>query len=317
MKDMERFNEVKLISGNAHPELSKEIASKMGIKLMEADVGRFADGETKVQIHEDVRGKDIFILQPTCPPVNENFMELLIMCDALKRASAGRITAVMPYYGYARQDRKHEGRVPITAKLAANLLTTAGVNRVLCMDLHAAQIQGFFDVPLDHITSLPALLGYIKTLNLENICVLSPDAGRMKLSEKIANKLNGSLALIDKCRKSDTEVTCNAIMGDIKGKTVLIADDMISTAGTISQAVHVALEHGAKDVFLMCTHPVFCGRAFERLSGLPVKQLIVCNTLPVKEPKNIKIVTVSVADLISKAITNIHESKSLSKMFEF
>jgi ribose-phosphate pyrophosphokinase len=286
------------------------------LPLGEADVSRFPDGETRVRILEDVRGRDVFVIQPTSPPVNDHIVELLVMLDALKRASVGRLTAVMPYFGYARQDRKHEGRVPITAKLVANLIVHAGADRVLCMDLHATQIQGFFDIPVDHLYAMPVLLEHVKELGIPDLTILSPDPGRIKLADAFARKLRGGLAIVEKRRTSDTDVEKSHVVGDIEGRNVLIVDDMISTAGSVTLAVDTAVEFGAQSVMVMVTHPVFCGRAFERLNGLPVRELAVCDTIPVKKrPENINLQILGVATLLAEAIRRTHSNESISVMF--
>ncbi|GMV78987.1 MAG: ribose-phosphate pyrophosphokinase [Planctomycetota bacterium] len=317
MPDGKLRNEIRIFCGNAHPKQAEQVCAYLDVPLGAAEVGRFPDGEIKIRILEDIRGRDVFILQPTSPPVNDHLMELLAIVDACKRASAQRITAVIPYYGYARQDRKHEGRVPITAKLVANLIATAGADRVLCMDLHATQIQGFFDIPLDHLYAWPVLLQHVHDMKLDNLTILSPDPGRMKLANRFAQKLNGELAVIDKRRKGDSDVEKGHVVGDIKGRTVVIVDDMISTAGSITQAVHTALEFGAREIITMCTHPVFCGRAFERLNGLPVKELAVCDTIPLKKrPENINLVVLSVSEVLAEAIRRTHLNESISKLFD-
>ncbi|MBE7464004.1 MAG: ribose-phosphate pyrophosphokinase [Planctomycetes bacterium] len=317
MPDGKLRNEIRIFCGNAHPKQAEQVCAYLDVPLGAAEVGRFPDGEIKIRILEDIRGRDVFILQPTSPPVNDHLMELLAIIDACKRASAQRITAVIPYYGYARQDRKHEGRVPITAKLVANLIATAGADRVLCMDLHATQIQGFFDIPLDHLYAWPVLLQHVHDMKMDNLTILSPDPGRMKLANRFAQKLNGELAVIDKRRKGDSDVEKGHVVGDIKGRTVVIVDDMISTAGSITQAVHTALEFGAREIITMCTHPVFCGRAFERLNGLPVKELAVCDTIPLKKrPENINLVVLSVSEVLAEAIRRTHLNESISKLFD-
>ncbi|MEI6233809.1 MAG: ribose-phosphate diphosphokinase [Planctomycetota bacterium] len=307
---------VRVFTGNANPKLAKDICMHLGIPLGKAEVGHFPDGETRVQIQEDVRGRDVFIVQSTCAPVNDHLVELLVLIDAVKRASANRITAVIPYYGYARQDRKHDGRVPITAKLVANLITTAGADRVMCVDLHAEQIQGFFDLPLDHLYSMPVQMNYMKKLDMSDLTILSPDLGRTKLTEKFANRLNARLAVIEKRRIGDSEVVKGHVVGEIAGRNALIIDDMISTAGSVSVAVSTAREYGAKSVTVMATHPVFCGRAYERLNGMPIRELIVCDTIEVKKkPDNINLNVLSVAPLLADAIMRIHLNKSVSIMF--
>jgi ribose-phosphate pyrophosphokinase len=313
----EMTRNLRIFTGNANPKLAEDICAYLNLSLGKAEVSHFPDGESKVRISEDIRGRDVFIVQSTCPPVNDHLMELLVLIDAARRASANRITAVIPYYGYARQDRKHEGRVPITAKLVANLLTTAGADRVMSVELHAEQIQGFFDVPVDHLSSMPVQINHIRSLGLQNLTVLSPDLGRTKLTEKFARRLRAGLAVIEKRRMGDNEVVKGHVVGDIRGRDVLIVDDMITTAGSISQAVHTALEYGAKGIYVAVTHPVFSGRAYERLNGLPVKELAVCNTIEVKKkPENITLTTLNVAQLIGEAIRRIHYNESVSILFE-
>jgi len=317
MSDGALQNNLKIFCGNAHPKLAQAACQHLGVALAQAEVDRFPDGETKVRIIEDVRGRDVFIVQPTSPPVNDHLFELLVLIDAVKRASAQRVTAVIPYYGYARQDRKHEGRVPITAKLVANLIESAGADRVVTMDLHATQIQGFFDIPVDHLYAWPVLVNHVKEMNLTNLTVLSPDTGRFKLAESFAKRLGGQIAVIDKRRTGDSEVEKGHVVGDVKGRNVLVVDDMISTAGTVSQAVHTAKESGALSINVMCTHPVFCGRAFERLNGLPVQEMAVCDTIPIKKrPENINIVVLSVAKLLADAILRTHKNESISELFK-
>jgi len=307
---------LRIFTGNANPKLAEDICAYLGIPLGEAEVSHFPDGETKVKILEDIRGRDVFIVQPTSPPVNDHLMELLVLIDAAKRASAQRVTAVIPYFGYARQDRKHEGRVPITAKLVANIITTAGADRVMCVDLHAEQIQGFFDLPVDHLTAAPVLLNHMRELNLEHPTLLSPDLGRTKMSEKFAKRLNATLAVIEKRRVGDSEVVKGHVVGEIKGRDALIVDDMIATGGSISQAVNTALEYGARSVCVAATHPVFSGRAFERLSGLPVRELAVCDTIELKKkPENVTLRTLSVAPLLGQAIKRTHKNESVSILF--
>ena len=321
IRDAETVSElsknVRIFTGNANPKLAKDICAHLQIPLGKSEVGHFPDGESRVQIQEDVRGRDVFIVQSTCAPVNDHLMELLVLIDAVKRASANRITAVIPYYGYARQDRKHDGRVPITAKLVANLITTAGADRVMCVDLHAEQIQGFFDLPLDHLLAMPVQMAYLRKLEIPDLTILSPDLGRTKLTEKFARKLDARLAVIEKRRIGDSEVVKGHVVGEIAGRNALIVDDMISTAGSVSVAVQTALEYGAKSVLVMATHPVFCGRAYERLNGLPVTELIVTDTIEVKKkPENIQLNVLSVAGLLADAIMRTHLNKSISALFE-
>ena len=309
-------SELKIFSGNANRPLAQRIADYVGVRLGDATVTQFPDEETFVKINENIRGRDVFIVQPTSPPVNDHLVELLVLMDAVRRSSAKRITAVIPYYGYARQDRKHEGRVPITAKLVANLITTAGANRVICMDLHATQIQGFFDIPVDHLYAWPVLLKHVQEMRVADLTILSPDPGRLKLAHSFSKRLKGELAMIDKRRMSDSDVEKGVVVGNLKGRTVVVVDDMISTGGSIHQAVHTALEFGARSVMVMVTHPVFCGRAFERLNGLPVKELAVCDTILLKKrPDNVNLQVLSVASLLAEAIRRTHLNESISTLF--
>jgi ribose-phosphate pyrophosphokinase len=308
--------ELRVFSGNAHPELAEAICRELGVQLGQAEVSRFPDGETKVRVIDDVRGRDVFVVQPTSPPVNDHLVELLVLIDAFRRSSAQRITAVIPYFGYARQDRKHEGRVPITAKLVSNLICTAGANRVICMDLHAGQIQGFFDIPVDHLYAWPVMLEHIRSLNLQDLTILSPDPGRLKLAHSFAKRLHGELAVIDKRRVGDSEVEKGEVVGEIRGRNVLIVDDMITTGGSMFQAVQTARQFGARDVYAMATHAVFCGRVFERFNALPVSELAVCDTIPVKKlPENVNFVVLSVGKLLAQAIRRTHFGESISVLF--
>ena len=309
---------IRLLTGNSNPELAKKIADYMDIELVKAEVDRFADGETHVKMLENIRESDVFVLQSTCPPVNENLMELLIMIDCLRRASVGRITAVIPYYGYARQDRKDEGRVPISAKLVANLLTHAEANRILTMDLHAAQIQGFFDIPVDNLYGNKLFLDYFKDLKkiTDNLAILAPDVGSSKRAGFFAKHLDVPLAIIDKRRISDTETNVMAIIGSVKDKDVLIPDDMIATGGTIVQAIQTAKSQGAKDVYLSATHPIFAGSAVEKLAGSEVKEVVVTDTVPIPKVKRFDALSVlSTAEIIGKAIKRIHSGESVSSLF--
>lgn len=314
------FEHLTIISGRAHPTLSAEIADYLGLSLGPVTLSDFPDGEMFVQLEHNIRGRDVFLIQPTGPPVNDNLMELLIMIDACKRASAGRITAVIPYFGYARQDRKDAGRVPITAKLVANLITTAGANRILTMDLHAAQIQGFFDVPVDHLYAAPILDEYFRSLKLprEDIVIVSPDEGSIKRALQHVGDLGGGLAIVDKRRASATETRqANLIGGPIAGKTALLFDDMISTAGSIVGAVKVAKAQGAADVYVGATHAVFSGAAVERLRDAPIRQVVVTNSLPIAGQSNLpNMKIVSVAPLLGEAIRRIHRSESVSGLFD-
>lgn len=317
---MNHNNKLKVFSGRANVPLAEKIAQCLGDSLGKITLANFPDGEISVRIEEDVRGRDVYVVQPTCPPVNENLMELLIMLDSFRRASPSRISVVLPYYGYARQDRKDVGRVPISAKLVANLLTVAGANRVLALDLHAAQIQGFFDIPLDHLHAAPVLNDYIRSLQipLADFVVLSPDEGSIKRALMHQKKLGGSLAIVDKRRSSATETKqANLIGGTLEGKTVVMFDDMITTAGSIVGAAQVAKRHGARDVYACASHAVLVGKAIESLKTAPLKQVVVTDSIPLPPEKalpNIKVL--SVAPLLADAIKRIHFNESVSKLFE-
>lgn len=308
----ERF---KVFSGNAHQALAKSICDKLGKPLGDCYIGRFPDGEIDVKINEDVRGGDIFVVQPTCPPVNENLMELLVLIDCMRRASADRITVVIPYFGYARKDRKDEGRVPITAKLVADLITQAGANRVLTIDLHAAQIQGFFNIPVDHLYAKPAMIEHFKSWNWKDLVVVSPDVGGIKIARGYAKSLGAGLAIVDKRRVSSEQIESEHLIGEVQGKNVLIVDDMISTGGSISGAARIVKEHGAERVFLAATHPVFCGPARERLDSAPVERIFVSDTVPIRGAAPAKVEVVSVAELLARAILSIHRAESVSRLF--
>ncbi|MFN0055101.1 MAG: ribose-phosphate diphosphokinase [Planctomycetales bacterium] len=309
-----------IISGRANPKLAAEIAAYLGIDLGRVEIWNFPDGEIGIKLEENIRGRDVFIVQPTCPPGNENLMELLILIDACKRASADRITTVLPYFGYARQDRKDAGRVPITAKLVANLIVEAGADRVLAMDLHAAQIQGFFDVPVDHLYAAPILDEYFVSLQLdpERLVVVSPDEGSIKRSLHHQERLGGALCIVDKRRSSATETKqANLIGGPITGKTALLFDDMITTAGSIVGAVNVVHAHHASRIYVGATHPVFCGNATALLRNAPIHEVVVTNSIPLKESQllpNLRIVTV--APLLGEAIKRIHRNESVSYLFD-
>ena len=308
---------LKIFSGNANRELAEEIARYLGTSLGKAHVGRFSDGEIFVKIEESVRGADTYVVQPTSTSVNENLMELLIMLDAMRRASAGRITAVIPYYGYARQDRKTRARDPITAKLVANILTSAGANRVLTMDLHAGQIQGFFDIPLDHLPAVPILADYFLKKDLQDVVVVSPDLGGVTRARALADRLNTSIAIIDKRRPEPNVAEIMNIIGDIEGRTVVMVDDMIDTAGTLTLGAQAMLDRGAKEVYTCCTHPIFSGPAMERLAKSPIKEIVVTNTIALSDDKKIdKIVQLSVAPLFGESILRIHENLSVSRVFD-
>mgnify|MGYP001591530747 FL=1 len=306
----------KVFSGNANPVLAKKICDILGVPLSETKVARFADGEIDAHILENVRGEDCYVVQPTCPPVNDNLMELLILMDALRRASAGRITAVMPYYGYARADRKPAPRVAITAKLVANLITEAGANRVITIDLHAAQIQGFFDIPLDHLYARPVVLDYIKGRNFENMVVVSPDVGSVERARSFAKRLDMGLVIIDKRRPRPNEAVVYNIIGDVKGKTCFIFDDLVDTAGTLTQVANSMKEQGAARIIAAATHGVLSRDAVERIDKSPIEELILTDTIPVNASKSAKIKVVSVAALLAEAIKRNHMGESISELFK-
>ncbi len=309
---------LRLFSGTSNPELAKEIADYMGIKLIDALITQFADGEIFVKINENVRGKDVFVVQPTNNPGHKNLMELLIMIDALKRASASRITAVIPYFGYARQDRKAEPRVPITAKLVANLLTVAGADRILTMDLHAAQIQGFFDIPVDHLYAFPVFLDYLKETvkDFKDFVVVSPDMGGAERARFLAGHINCGMAIIDKRRTGKNVAEVMHLIGDVKNKKAIIIDDIVDTAGTAVKAAKKLKDEGATEVWFLATHPVLSPPAIERLSGPEINKIIVSNTIPLPPEKQIEKITVlSVAPLFAEAIERIHMNRSVSSLF--
>ncbi len=308
---------LKVFSGNAHPGLAREICDHLGVPVGDAFVGRFPDGEVRLQIQENVRGADVFVVQPTCAPVNENLMELLIMLDALRRASAERITAVMPYYGYARQDRKDRPRVPISSKLVADLLTSAGANRVLALDLHASQIQGYFNIPVDHLFAIPVTVEYFRKLKSKNLVVVSPDPGGVERARAFAKKLRAPLAIIDKRRENERVVEVMNVIGEVGGKTCLIVDDMIDTGGTLVRGAKALLEKGAEKVFACCTHGVFAGEAIKIICDAPLEQVVTTNSVPLSPEgqKCARIKVLSVAKLLADAIRSIHEETSVSKLF--
>jgi len=311
---------IKIFTGNSNPELAKEIADRLGLPLGDSNVKTFSDGEISVNINETVRGVDVFVVQSTNAPVNDNLMELLIMIDAFKRASAGRITAVIPYYGYARQDRKAKARDPITAKLVADILTAAGADRVLTMDLHAPQIQGYFDIPLDHLLGAPILSKYFIQkgfLDRDDIVVVSPDLGSVTRARKFADKLQAPIAIIDKRRPRANVSEVMNIIGDIEGKTCILIDDMIDTAGTITNGAEALIKIGAKEVYACCTHAVLSGPAVERLQNSVIKELVFLNTIKLDETKaNEKFKVLSVAPVFAEAIRRIYEDISVSKLFD-
>jgi ribose-phosphate pyrophosphokinase len=313
------MRELKILSGQANPQLAQEICEALHLQLGAISLGKFPDGENFCKINDDVRGRDVFLIQPTCPPVNDNLMELLIMIDSCKRASAARITAVIPYYGYARQDRKDEGRVPITAKLVANMITRAGADRVLTMDLHAPQIQGFFDVPVDHLYAAPVLNSHFERMgySAEELVVVSPDEGSIKRAIGHSKRLGGRLAIVDKRRDSAVMTTQkNIIGGPVEDKICIMFDDMISTAGSICGAVDLVHKAGAREIHLAATHGILCGNAIERLRAAPIKSLFITNSIPLPPEKKLPCMqVVSVATLLAEAIRRIHHHKSISELF--
>jgi len=310
------MDKLAIFSGTGNKALTENICRELGVSLGGCDVGRFSDGETRVRIDENVRGKDVFIVQSTCYPANDNMMELLIMMDAFKRASARRITAVLPYFGYARQDRKDQSRVPITAKLIANLLDRAGADRILTIDLHAGQIQGFFDIPLDHLYAVRIFSEYFSAKKIKDMVVVSPDVGGIKMARAYAKRLEAGLAIVDKRRVSDVESEVMHIMGDVKGKNVVMVDDIVATAGSIVEAAAALKRNGAKDIYVAITHAVLSGPAIERIKGSEINELVVTDTIPLTEDKKIgKIKQLSVAPLLSEAIKRIHAEETISALF--
>lgn len=308
---------LKVFTCNANPELAKEIADIIGIPMGDAEVFHFSDGEIQVRLNESVRGADIFVIQPTSAPVNEHLMELLIIVDALKRASAKSINVVMPYYGYARQDRKARARDPITAKLVANLIEKAGADRMIAMDLHATQIQGFFDIPVDHLLGVPILADFFSKKNLKDIVIVSPDHGGVTRARKMAERLGAPIAIIDKRRPEPNVAEVMNIVGNVDGRTAILIDDIIDTAGTITLGAKALKEAGAKEVYASCTHPVLSGPAIERIQNSEIKELVVTNTIKLPPEKQIdKIKVLSVAPLIGEAIIRVHERLSVSKLFD-
>lgn len=312
-----RGQDIKVFSGNANPALVKEICQRLNIPFGNALVGRFSDGEINVQILDNVRGMDVFVVQPTSSPVNRHLMELLIMIDALKRASAARITAVIPYYGYSRQDRKVQPRVPITSKLVADLITTAGADRVLTMDLHAGQIQGFFNIPVDNLFAAAVILDHIRTKNFSNLTVVSPDAGGVERARAFAKRLNASLAIIDKRRDKPNEAQVMNIIGDVQGRDCLLLDDMVDTAGTLTEGASALKAKGATRIVAACTHAVLSGPATKRINDSPLDELITTNTIALdsKQQECRKLTVLSVAPLLAEAIKRIHEESSLTTLF--
>jgi len=310
-------DKIVLFSGQAHPALAHSVAEKLDTTLGSAVVDRFPDGEINIKINDDIRGTDVFLLQPTCPPVNENVMELLLLIDCCKRASAGRVTAVIPYFGYARKDRKDEGRVPISSKLVADLLTTAGADRVLTLDMHSAQIQGFFNIPVDHLYAKPVMINYLKTLESRRLTVVAPDAGGIKMARGYARRLEANLAIVDKRRDATGHTSVEHLIGDVEGSDVIIVDDMIATAGSITNAVKTVKKFGANKVYMCATHPVLCGNAMERIEAADVESVVVTDSIPLGDRQSDKIQIVSIASLLADAIRNTHNSESISRLFDF
>lgn len=308
---------IKIISGSSHMALAQDVVAQLGISVCDTTVTSFSDGEIMVQINENVRGTDAFVIQSTCPPVNDNIMKLLLIIDALKRASAGRITAVIPYYGYARQDRKVQPRVPISSKLIADLITVAGANRVLSVDLHAGQIQGFFNIPVDHLYASPVLADYVRDRNFNDLVIVSPDAGGVERARSFAKRLQCSLAIIDKRREKANVSQVMNVIGDVSGRDVLLLDDMIDTAGTTTQAADALREKGANKVLAAATHAVLSGPAIDRINASVIEEVIVVNTMPLdsKREKCKKLTVLSIAPLLAEAIKRIHEESSISSLF--
>ena len=308
---------IKLFGGSSNPELTYEVSEYLGIPPGDITATTFSDGEIQIEIHENIRGKDVFVIQSTCPPVNDNLMELLIMMDAFRRASAKRITAVIPYYGYGRQDRKVKPRVPISAKLVADLITVAGAHRVVSMDLHAGQIQGYFNIPVDNIFAAPILLRYIKKNFQNDLVIVAPDAGGVERARAFAKRLNTSLAIIDKRREAPNVSEAMNIIGNVDGKTAVILDDMVDTGGTLTQAAFALKERGSKNIYACCTHAVLSGPAIERINESPIEELVVTNTIPLGEKgkRCTKIKVLSVAELLGETIKRIYNSESVSTLF--
>lgn len=308
---------MKIFTGTANPELAQRIADYLGIPLGKAQINRFPDGETWVKIQENVRGKDVFVMQPTCSPPNETLMELLIMIDALRRASAARITAVMPFYGYARQDRKDQPRVPITAKLVANLLVAAGTNRLLTVDLHAQQLQGFFDIPVDHLYASPVIVKYLREKELKNPVVVSPDTGGLKMAHAYSEMLGAGLALVAKQRKGPCDVEALTMVGDVRGCNCVLVDDLCTTAGTLTTAAAILKANGAENIYAAVSHAVLTEMGFERLQNSEIRELVVTDTVPLRKTNDkVKVTVLSVAGLLGEAILRIHDNQSVSSLFK-
>ena len=311
-----RAPEMKIVTGTAHPVLAQAICAHLGVELTDATVTSFPDGESFVKINENIRGRDVFIVQPTCPPTNQNLMELLIMVDAARRASADRITAVIPFFGYARQDRKDQPRVPITAKLVANLLVAAGVHRVLTMDLHAQQLQGFFDIPVDHLYALPVMMEYWQSIGLDDLVIVSPDVGGVKMASAYAQKLGAGLAIVVKRRKSATEIEAVTVIGEVEGKNVILVDDITETAGTLTGAAKILRSHGALNIYAGVSHGVLTELAVERLKSSEIKELITTDSTPVGANSDARVKVLSVAKLLGEGIRRIHDDESVSSLFD-
>lgn len=312
-------NDLKVFSGRANLVLARDICKQLGMPLAKSRTEDFADSEIIFKVDEDVRGRDVYIVQPTCEPVNDHLVELLVMLDCVRRASARRITAVIPYFGYARQDQKHEGRTPITAKLVANLIAKAGADRVVTMDLHAGQVQGFFDIPLDHLQAQPVFTNYFTEQGLGTLTLVSPDIGNVKVDGRFARKMNADLAIIDKRRISDSEVEACNIIGEVAGRTILMFDDIISTAATICAAAHLLKQRGAGPIYVGATHAVLCGPAIQRLNAAPIEEVVVTDTIPISQEKQTelkKLKILSVAGLLAETIKRIHLNLSVSSLFD-
>jgi ribose-phosphate pyrophosphokinase len=308
-------NPFAVFCGSANEPLAKKVCEYLSLPLGRLQFSRFPDGEIDLRLLEDVRGADVYVIQPTCPPVNEHLMEMLILIDCLRRASAERITAVIPYYGYARQDRKAEGRVPISAKLVANLITTAGAHRALSVDLHAAQLQGFFDIPMDHLYAAPVLVDYFRRLELKDLTIVSPDVGGIKMARAYAKRLNAGLAIVDKRRSGPAETEVMHVIGEVEGRNLILVDDMISTGTSISEAAKACRKEGAKDIYICGTHAVLSGKAVEKLSKAPVKEVVVTDTIPTAGKEFPTLRVLSIANLLGEAIRRIHHSESVSSLF--
>ncbi|MFA5424921.1 MAG: ribose-phosphate pyrophosphokinase [Phycisphaerae bacterium] len=310
-------NDLKIFAGTSNPKLAGKVCEYLGTELGNCQIEVFPDGEKVVKVDEDVRGRDCFIIQSTCRPVEINLVELLIFIDCLRRASVRRITAVIPYFGYARQDRKDEGRVPITAKLVANLITTAGADRVIAIDLHAQQLQGFFDIPVDHLTGELVLSRYFKEKKFSNLAVVSPDVGNIKIAARYAGHLGGELAIVHKKREGGAKVSAQQLIGDVKGKNIFMCDDIVATAGTVCSAARLLKDRGAERIYLGATHGVFCGSAIERLSNAPIDEIVVTDTIPLSvESENLGVKVLSVSNMLGEAIKRIHNNESVSSLFE-